>query len=296
VNTPSSTISNRTHFTVNAGDYPVILGRQTRVMGIINMTPDSFSQDGCLRKKDSRQHALRLAGKQIRDGADIIDIGGESSRPGAGRVSVQEETRRVVPVVQALARTIKIPISVDTYKPHVAKAALDAGATIINNIMGTRPGPDLLKMVRNYNAAVVLMHMKGTPRTMQKRPRYKDLIEEIICSLRNSVEYCLEIGIKSDRLMVDPGIGFGKTVEHNLKILNRLGDFGRLNRPLLIGTSRKSFIGKVFNKEASWRLAGTAATVCAAILKGAHIVRVHDVKAIKDIVTMTDAIINEQHV
>lgn len=296
MNTSRSTISARAHFTVNAGSCQLTLGQQTRIMGIINMTPDSFSRDGCLQKTNGLQRALRLAGKQLRDGADIIDIGGESSRPGAKRISVKEEIDRVIPVIQSLARTMKVPISVDTYKPQVAKAALDAGATVLNNIMGAEAGPDLLKMVKNYNAAIVLMHIKGTPRTMQKKAHYKNLIQEIIDSLQKSIENCLEIGIKSDKLMLDPGIGFGKTVEHNLKILNRLGDFKALKRPLLIGTSRKSFIGKILNKDTDHRLAGTAATVCAGILRGAHIVRVHDVKAMKDIVTMTDAIINEQYI
>jgi dihydropteroate synthase len=150
-------------------------------------------------------------------------------------------------------------------------------------------------MVKSYNAAIVLMHIQGTPATMQKNIRYKHLIPEIIASLRKSIEKCLEIGIKSDKIIIDPGIGFGKTVEHNLKILNRLGDFRTLKRPLLIGTSRKSFIGKVLNKEVHQRLTGTAATVCVSIVGGAHIVRVHDVKAIKETVTMTDAIINQQY-
>ncbi len=265
-------------------------------MGIVNVTPDSFSQDGCLRKpRKSHTAALSLAQKHIREGADIIDIGGESTRPGAARVSAKEEISRTIPIIEALAKKIRIPISIDTYKPMVAKAALDAGASIINNIMGSKPDPGLLKMVKNYNATIVLMHIQGSPQTMQRRVFYRDLIGEIIGSLQKSIEKCLEIGLKSDRIIIDPGIGFGKTVDHNLEILNRLGDFKTLRHPLLVGTSRKSFIGKVLDKDIGHRLIGTAATVCASILRGAHIVRVHDVKAIKDTVTMVDAITNESY-
>ena len=265
-------------------------------MGIVNATDDSFSQDGCLRKSPSdRRAAFSLAQKHIAEGADIIDIGGESTRPGAKRISAKEEISRVLPTVTSLADKTKIPISIDTYKPLVAKAALDAGASIVNNIMGSKPDLGLLKMIKRYNAAVVLMHIRKTPRTMQKNIRYRDVTAEIILALRKSIEKCLEIGIKSDRIIVDPGIGFGKTVGHNLEILNRLGDFKRLRRPLLVGTSRKSFIGTVLDQDVRHRLIGTLTTVCASILNGAHIVRVHDVKAVKEAVTMADAIINEHY-
>jgi dihydropteroate synthase len=261
-------------------------------MGIVNVTPDSFSRDGCLNNADGPKAALLLSQKHIRNGADIIDIGGESTRPGARRISAKEEISRVIPAIQALAKKTSVPISIDTYKPMVAQAALDAGASVVNNIMGTDPNNDLLKMIEKYNAAVVLMHIRGTPRTMQRNIHYKDLIGEIIGSLAKSIEKCLEIGIKSDKIMLDPGIGFGKTVEHNLEILNRLSDFEILKHPLLIGTSRKSFIGKVLDKEAGNRLMGTAATVTASIVHGVHIVRVHDVKAMKETISMTDAIMN----
>lgn len=284
----------RKHFKVTAASHHLVLGRRTQIMGIVNVTPDSFSQDGCLGKSRAAHiTALSLARKHIREGADILDIGGESTRPGAQRISVKEEIGRVIPTIAALSKKFKIPISIDTYKPMVAKAALDAGASIVNNIMGTKPELSLLKMVRDYNAAIVLMHIKGTPKTMQKAIHYSNLTGEIIGSLRKSIEKCLEIGIKSDRIIVDPGIGFGKTVGNNLEILNRLGDFKVLKCPLLIGTSRKSFIGNILDKDVHHRLMGTAATVCAGIIRGAHIVRVHDCKAIKDVVTMTDAIINE---
>jgi len=261
-------------------------------MGVVNVTPDSFSRDGCLSRMGGSKCALSLAQKHIRDGADIIDIGGESSRPGALRITAREEIHRVIPTIQALVKKTTVPISIDTYKPLVAKAALDAGVSIVNNIMGTNPNDNLLKMIKKYDAAVVLMHICGTPRTMQRNIHYRDLIVEIITALGKSIEKCLEIGIKSDKIILDPGIGFGKTVEHNLEILNRLGDFGALKRPLLIGTSRKSFIGKVLDREIENRLMGTAATVTTSIVHGAHIVRVHDVKRMKDIVSMTDAILN----
>jgi len=262
-------------------------------MGIVNVTPDSFSRDGCLNKRRGKEHANWLARKHIRDGADIIDVGGESTRPGAQYISVKEEINRVVPVIQVLAKKTKIPVSVDTYKAMVAKAALDAGASIINNIMGTKPDESLLKMVKKYDAAIVLMHIRGTPKTMQKNIQYNNLLDDIIASLQKSIEKCLEIGIKSDKIILDPGIGFGKTVDHNLKILNRLKDFKALKFPLLIGTSRKSFIGTVLSREVNHRLIGTIATVTTGILNGAHIVRVHDTKAIKDTVLMTDAVMNE---
>jgi len=292
VRTLSVNIPPRKRYTVIARSYNLSLGEITRIMGIVNVTPDSFSQDGCSSKIEGPETALRLAQKHIRDGADIIDIGGESTRPGALRITAKEEINRVIPTIQVLTKKTAIPISIDTYKPMVAKAALDAGASIVNNIMGTSPDDSLLKMIGKYDAAVVLMHIRKTPRTMQRNIHYHDLIGEIIGSLQKSIEKCLEIGIKSDKIILDPGIGFGKTVEHNLEILNRLGDFETLKCPLLIGTSRKSFIGKVLNREVKNRLMGTAATVTTSIVHGAHIVRVHDVKAMKETVSMTDAIIN----
>lgn len=282
-------------YTIYAGERVLHLGQKTKIMGILNLTPDSFSGDGCFKKgeKNLEQKSLRKAYKLISDGADILDIGGESTRPNAPKISIQEETQRVIPTIKTLAKKIKIPISIDTYKTEVAQRALDAGATIVNTIMGAAPSISLLKMIKNYNAAVVLMHMKGTPRTMQKNISYKNCAREIIASLKKSLEKCLEIGIKKDRIIIDPGIGFGKTVAHNLEIINRLDSFNILNKPILIGPSRKSFIGKILNKEASQRLIGTISSVCVSILKGAHIVRIHDVKEIKEAVMLTDHIMTE---
>lgn len=286
----------RPPFVIQARDYRLALGTKTQIMGIVNITPDSFSQDGCLAAStDYTRKAIALARRFVRQGADVIDIGGESTRPGSSAIPAREEIRRIIPAIRALVQSgIRVPISADTCKATVARHALDAGASIINNIRGARPNKSLLRIVQRYNAAIILMHMKGTPRTMQRRPVYRDLIGEIISSLENSIEICLEIGIKSDKIIVDPGIGFGKTLEQNLEILNRLRELYCINQPILIGTSRKSFIGKVLDKDVRHRLLGTAATVCASILHGAHIVRVHDVKAITETVRMTDAIVNQK--
>lgn len=281
----------RKKFLLKARSFSLALGDETKIMGVMNLTPDSFSGDGLLKsgKFDPRK-SLAVATELIQGGADIIDIGGESTRPGALTVDEKEEIQRVIPTVDLLTQKIQIPISVDTYKENVAKHALDAGASIINNIMGIKATTKFLKMVRNYNAAIVLMHIRGTPRTMQRKIHYTNLMGEIISHLRKSIEKCLEIGIKSDKIIIDPGVGFGKTVEHNLEILARLGDFRILNQPILIGPSRKSFIGKILGKEPSQRLSGTIAAVCAGILNGAHIIRVHDIREVKDAVTLIDAI------
>ena len=260
-------------------------------MGVMNLTPDYFSHDGRLAvSRDPATH-VRFAQKLIRDGADIIDIGGESTRPGARKISVQEELRRVLPCLRLLVRKTDAPVSVDTYKPRVAMAALDEGASIINNIMGVNPDARILKAVRDCGAAIVLMHMRGTPATMQKNPVYKNVIGDILAALRRGAEKCLEIGIKKNRIIIDPGIGFGKTVEHNLDILRRLREFHVLHYPVLVGTSRKSFIGGVLGKDVSDRTIGTAATVCAAVLNGAHIVRVHDVALMKQAAAIADALL-----
>lgn len=262
-------------------------------MGILNLTPDSFSDDGCFKTGvyDIGQN-ISLAEKMVHDGADIIDVGGQSTRPGAIPLGTKEEIQRVIPTLKRLTKKIRKPVSVDTYRKIVARHALDNGASIINNIMAVSAEKKFLKIVQRYDAAIVLMHIRGTPKTMQKNIRYKNLINEIITALRRTIENCLEIGIKSDKIIIDPGIGFGKTVEHNLEIIRRLYDFRILDKPILIGTSRKSFIGQVLKKDVAQRLAGTLASVCVAVANGAHIVRVHDVGAVKDAVRLTDAIIN----
>ena len=280
----------RKEFIVRAKNFHLTLGKTTKIMGIINMTPDSFSADGLLKKNPNR--AITYALKLIRDGADIIDVGGESTRPGAKTVSAKKELSRVIPIIKTLSKKAGIPISIDTYKHEVAQAALQAGASIVNNVMGSKITKSMLKVVKENDAVIILMHIKGTPRIMQKRISYKNLVQEITLDLKKSIEKCLEIGIKSDRIIVDPGIGFGKTVEDNLEIIQRLAEFKSLKKPILIGTSRKSFIGKTLKKDVSNRLMGTAASVSASILNGAHIVRLHDVKKMREVVDLTDAIIN----
>ncbi len=283
----------RKELTLQARRFRLPLGRQTKIMGILNLTPDSFSQDGILVKnKNDLPRVLALVQKFIRQGCDILDVGAESSRPGSVKISAQEEIKRLIPAVTFFSQKIKIPISVDTYKPLVAQHALDGGASMINNIMGIQLNQKLLKMIRSYDAAIVLMHMRGSPRTMQKNIRYKNLLKEIIVELNRSIEKCLEIGIKSDKIIIDPGIGFGKTPWQNFAVIHHLKDFQVLNCPILVGPSKKSFIGWILNKDVHNRLMGTAAAVCAAILNGAHIVRVHDVGKIKEVVSITDAISN----
>ncbi|MDD3374937.1 MAG: dihydropteroate synthase [Candidatus Omnitrophica bacterium] len=280
----------RNKFVVRAKNLHLVLGQETKIMGIVNATPDSFSADGLLNKKPNR--AVSYALKLIKDGADIIDIGGESTRPGAKKISIKEELLRVIPIIETLSKKTNIPISIDTYKPEIAQAALEAGASIVNNVMGSKLTKSMLKVIKENDAAIILMHIRGTPRTMQKRISYKNLVQEIVLDLKKSIEKCLEIGIKSDRIIVDPGIGFGKTVEDNLEIIQRLSEFKALKKTILIGTSRKSFIGKTLKKDVSDRLMGSAASVSASILNGAHIVRVHDVKQMREVADLTDAIIN----
>jgi len=282
-------------FDLHARDMVLTLGVQTRIMGIVNLTPDSFSGDGQLaggNDKINTAACLKYAHKLIREGADILDIGGESTRPGAPPVSLKEEIRRVIPILKALIPQVKVPVSIDTYKIEVARRALDSGVSIVNNIRGTQASLGFLKMVRDYGASIVIMHMRGVPSTMQTKAHYKDLIGEIIKELKISIEKCLGVGIKKDRIIVDPGIGFSKTTEHNLVLIDHLDRLDVLHCPILLGTSRKSFIGNVLNKDSGHRLMGTAASVTAGILRGAHIVRVHDVKELKETVRVTDAILN----
>ncbi len=280
----------RIYYDLCARDTVLTLGHVTRIMGIVNGSPDSFSGDG----KINTAACLCYARKLIREGADILDIGGESTRPGALSVPLAEEIRRVIPVIDVLARKIKTPISVDTSKLRVARCALDAGASIVNNIRGTQTSTGFLKMVRDYKAAIVIMHMRGTPATMQSKAKYKDVVREVIEELQITVEKCLEIGIKKDRIIVDPGICFSKSVDQSLCLINRLNRLNILHCPILLGTSRKSFIGQILQNDVGMRLMGTAATVTAGAMRGAHIVRVHDVKAIKETLKMTDAILNAQ--
>lgn len=260
---------------------------RTLVMGVLNVTPDSFSDGGRFYDPvKAVQHGLKLA----RDGADIIDVGGESTRPGSEGIPVQEEMRRVIPVIEALAREVKVPISVDTYKSEVAARALEAGAAMVNDISAMRFDPRMAEVIAEYGVPVVLMHMLGTPKDMQLDPRYKDLLGEILDFLRARIEWAVSRGIAEDQIIVDPGIGFGKTLEHNLSLLKNLSRFSCLGRPILLGTSRKSFIGKILGVDVDQREEGTAATVALGICNGANIVRVHDVARMVPVVRVTDAV------
>jgi dihydropteroate synthase len=257
-------------------------------MGILNITPDSFSDGGLYFNK---QAAVNRALRMQDEGADIIDIGGESTRPGAGKTPVKEETGRVVPVIEAIAGKITIPVSIDTYKSEVAKAALSAGASMVNDISGLRFDKKMPDVISAYKVPVVIMHIKGTPRNMQKNPVYKALIPEIADYLRGGIELARNAGIADDRIIIDPGIGFGKTVEHNLEIIKRLNEFDGLQKPVLLGPSRKSFIGKILGGlPVTERLEGTAAAVAVGIFNGANIIRVHDVKEMARVARVVDAI------
>lgn len=261
---------------------------RTYVMGILNVTPDSFSDGGTYFNKDSAvEQALRMQD----EGADIIDIGGESTRPGAKKISVKEEVNRVLPVIEALAEKVKIPISVDTYKSDVAKAAIQAGASIINDISGLRFDPEMPKIAAKNKVPVVIMHIKGTPGNMQKNPVYKALIPKIIDYFHEGIKIARDAGVPDDMIIIDPGIGFGKTVEHNLEIIKRLNEFRGFEKPVLLGHSRKSFIGKILGDlPVSERLEGTAAASAIGIFNGANIIRVHDVKEMVRVAKIADGI------
>jgi len=265
------------------------LGSRTHIMGILNVTPDSFSDGG--RYADPEK-ALNHAREMVAVGADIIDIGGESTRPGAAPLSEEEELRRIIPIIERLSGELPVPISVDTYKSSVAKKALAAGAGIVNDISGLRFSPDMAAVVADAGAAVVIMHMKGTPRDMQQNPVYDDVVGEIRNYLDAGIELAVKAGVDREKILIDPGIGFGKTLEHNLALLNRLDEFKGLGRPVLLGTSRKKFIGTVLDLPVpEERVNGTAATVALGIERGARVVRVHDVAPMAQIARMTDAVL-----
>jgi dihydropteroate synthase len=267
---------------------------RTLTMGVLNVTPDSFSDGGNFFDVD---RAVAHAREMARAGADIIDIGGESTRPGATPVTVEEELRRVLPVIERLQDLV---VSVDTTKSPVAEKALAAGARIVNDISALRFDTRMVDVVRDAGAGVVLMHMQGTPETMQQGPRYGDVVAEVRSFLAERIRFAESRGLKKSQIAVDPGIGFGKTVAHNLQLLARLDDFGSLDCTLLVGTSRKSFIGKVLGPTpnsgerhaVAERLWGTAATVAWAVGQGARVVRVHDVAEMVDVVRMVEAVMN----
>ncbi len=277
------------HWTLKTSRRKMILGDRTRIMGILNVTPDSFSDGG---RFDSPEKAVACGFQLVEDGADILDIGGESTRPGAEPVSLEEELRRTIPVIQGLSGKINVPISIDTTKAVIAREAVAAGAEIINDISAMRFDEQMPTVIASSGAAVVFMHMRGVPQTMQKGDLHYALLQgEMIDFFRERLNTALSAGILPEQVIIDPGIGFGKTRSDNLKLLKYLPEFNVLGRPILTGPSRKSFLGQEGRGGAVDRLEETAAAVTAAIMNGSQVVRVHDVKAMKRVVAVADAIV-----
>ena len=271
-------------------DWCLNIKRETLVMGIVNVTPDSFSDGG---RFFSPEVAISHASKLITQGADIIDIGGESTRPGAKLVSESEELKRVIPVIEKIRTdNPKILISIDTTKASVAKYAVEAGADIINDVSGLSFDNNMTGTVESLNVPIVIMHMKGNPQNMQSNPKYKDIINEILDFFKVKIKIAIQSGINRSMIILDPGIGFGKTVEHNFELLSRLNEFNVLELPIMIGPSRKSFIGITLGLPPEDRVEGTAAAVSAGVMNGANIVRVHDVKSMKRVVTIIEKVRN----
>ena len=258
-------------------------------MGVLNVTPDSFSDGGKFNRLDL---ALKHIDNMLENGADIIDIGGESTKPGSDPVSIDEELSRIIPIINEVKKTNSdILVSVDTYKSVVAREAINAGADIINDISGLAFDEDMAPLLAKNDIPVIMMHIQGKPKTMQKNISYDDLIDDIKQYFKVRSEYAIKSGIKKNNIILDPGIGFGKTFNHNFKLLKKLKTFKEMGYPILIGTSRKAFIGDVLNLPPDKRLEGTIATVVAGILNGANIVRVHDVKENKKAITVTEKIL-----
>ena len=278
----------RPRWTLRAGGKELHVGPAPVIMGILNVTPDSFSDGGEFRDADA---AIARGIAMAEAGAEIVDVGGESTRPGAADVPPDEEIERVVPVIKELARRSDAVISIDTRKAEVAEAALDAGAALVNDV-SSLGDPDMKGLVARAGCPLVLMHMKGTPATMQQAPAYQDVVAEVRDFLQGRIDAAAEAGIDPGQTIVDPGIGFGKTLVHNLELLRRLGALRDLGRPILVGTSRKSFIGKILHTEVDKRLMGTVASCVWARARGADIFRVHDVRQVREALTVIAAIEN----
>jgi len=284
----------RRHFVVKLRSRALVLDRRTLVMGVLNVTPDSFSDSG---RFFSVKKAVDGALEMQRAGADILDIGAESTRPGSTGISAAEELARLLPVLEALRGRMKIPVSVDTQKSSVAEIAIGAGADIINDISGLRNDPEIAEVAARRRVPLILMHMRGNPRTMQKLPFAKDVLRDVISGLRRSISVARRAGVAKSQIILDPGIGFGKSFEQNYELLAKLPSLARLGYPLLVGTSRKWFIGATLARRGKpappeERIWGTAATVAASILNGAHIVRVHDVEEMVQVARVSDALLS----
>jgi len=277
----------KTHYSIRCRKRTLALGKRTLLMGVLNVTPDSFSDGGFFYDKEKAiAHGLRM----VEEGADIIDIGGESTRPGSKPLELKEELRRVLPVIESLSKKVDVPISIDTYKSTVAQRAIEAGAEIINDISGLNFDPDLAQIAAKEDAPLVLMHIRGAPETMQKDVHYDSLFSEILQYLKDSIQRAESAGLDPRQIIIDPGIGFGKTIQDNLLIIKNLFEFRILGKPILLGTSRKSFIGKILNTEAGDRLEGTLSSIAIGVLNGAHIIRSHDVLQAKKAIAVADAI------
>jgi len=277
----------KTQFSLRLRKKTFMLGKRTLLMGVLNITPDSFSDGGLYFNKEK---AIAHGVKMTEEGADIIDVGGESTRPGSKPLETEEELRRVIPVIESLAKKIDLPISIDTYKSAVAQKAIDAGAEIINDISGLNFDKNLALISARESIPIILMHMRGTPETMQKDVHYESLFSEIIQYLKKSIQRAESIGVNPKHIIVDPGIGFGKTLQDNLLIIKNLSEFRVLGKPILLGTSRKTFIGKILNADPGQRLEGTLSSIAIAVLNGAHIIRCHDVLQAKRAIAVADAI------
>lgn len=261
-----------------------LLQERTLIMGILNVTPDSFSDGGHFNEIEA---AVQRAVEMVQEGANIIDIGGESTRPGAEKVELEEELARVIPIIRAVSETVDVPISIDTYKAEVAKQALDAGATYINDVWGAKADPLMAKVAADYQVPIILMHNR-------QNKDYQDLLADIIMDLKGSIAICLEQGVEKENIILDPGIGFAKTYQQNLEVMRRLDEIVALGYPVLLGTSRKSFIAKTLNLPVDERIEGTGATVCLGISKGCQIVRVHDIKEMSRMAKMMDAMLGKE--
>lgn len=277
----------RKRYQLRSGSRTLLLGDRTLIMGIVNVTPDSFSDGGAFFEHD---RAVVQARKLVDDGADLLDVGGESTRPFAEAVPLEEELRRVIPVIRAIRSFSDVPISIDTTKAAVARSAIEAGADLINDVSALRFDPEMVCVARDLRVPIVLMHMQGTPRTMQENPSYASLFSEILAFLEERIQFAVANGLPREQIIVDPGIGFGKTVAHNARIVRQLDFLSLLDRPVLFGASRKRFIGSILDRPVEDREVGTAVVNTFALAAGAHIIRVHDVGVHKQVALMCDAL------